>query len=135
MRRTVRSPDQIAAALRWAGDALRRGLEGGKPVVLEVKREKRSDPQNRRLWAMLSDVAAQVVWGGQKYGKEEWKIILMHAHMQEQKLAPGIGGGIVPLGYSSSAMSVAEMCELQEIITAFGAEHGVKFRAPEYTGR
>lgn len=31
-------------------------------------------------------------------------------------------------------MTKAEMCELQELMEAFGAERGVKFRAPEGWG-
>jgi hypothetical protein len=37
----------------------------------------------------------------------------------------------VPLGRSSSKLSVAEMKELMDLIEAFGAQHSVKFHEPE----
>ena len=45
---------------------------------------------------------------------------------------PGIDGGFVALGKSTSNMTKPEMCELQELIEAFGAQQGVKFTAPEF---
>ena len=129
MKKTVRTESQIGPVMVWALHAVSEGIQSGKPVVVDVRREKRSDAQNRRLWAMLADVADQVLWHGQRYSKENWKIILMHAHIREQKLAPGIDGGILPLGYSSSAMTVHEMSDLQTIIEKFGAEQGVQFSA------
>jgi hypothetical protein len=44
---------------------------------------------------------------------------------------PGIDGGFVVLGKSTSKMTKAEMTELQELMAAFGAEQGVKFTATE----
>ncbi|RAP72984.1 protein ninB [Candidatus Erwinia dacicola] len=40
---------------------------------------------------------------------------------------PGIDGGFVVLGQSTSKMRVSEMRDLIELISAFGAEHGVNF--------
>ena len=38
---------------------------------------------------------------------------------------PGIEGGFVVLGLSTSNMTKQEMNDLQELISAFGAEHNV----------
>ena len=43
----------------------------------------------------------------------------------------GLDGGFVVCGQSTSKMTKAEMCELQELMEAFGVEKGVRFRAPE----
>lgn len=53
---------------------------------------------------------------------------------------PGIDGGFVVLGQSTSRMRVSEMRDLITIIHAFGAERGVKFsdesaRAKEWADR
>lgn len=91
----------------------------------------RSIEQNKRLWAMLRDVSKQVVWHGQKLADSEWKDVFTAA-LKRQKVVPGIDGGFVVLGTSTSRMTVAEMGELMELMEAFGAEQGVRFTAPEY---
>jgi hypothetical protein len=40
---------------------------------------------------------------------------------------PGVDGGFVVLGQSTSKMTKGEMVELIELILAFGAQQGVKF--------
>ena len=91
----------------------------------------RSSEQNRRMWAMLRDVSRQVVWYGEKLADEEWKHVFS-ASLKKQKVVPGIDGGFVVLGQSTSKMTVAEMSELMMLMEVFGAEHGVKFTAREY---
>ena len=110
---------------------LKAQLTAGRRMVLELRPEKRSDPQNRRMWAMLADISAQVDWYGQKLSAEDFKHILS-ASLKKQRAVPGVDGGFVVLGLSTSKMSKAEMAELQELIEAFGAERGVRFSAPEH---
>ncbi len=98
---------------------------------LTIKPETRSTAQNRRMWAQLADIAAQVVWHGQKMSAEDWKHILSAA-LKRTRVCPGIDGGFVVLGQSTSQMTRAEMSELQDLIEAFGAQHDVRFSAPEY---
>ncbi len=105
-------------------------MAGDTRLTLEIRPEKRSDAQNRRLWAMLADISAQVDWYGQKLTSEEWKDVLS-ASLKRTKVVPGLDGGFVVCGQSTSRMTRAEMCELQELMEAFGAQQGVKFRAPE----
>lgn len=105
-------------------------MAGDKRLTLEIRPEKRSDAQNRRLWAMLADISAQVDWYGQKLTSEEWKDVFS-ASLKRTKVVPGLDGGFVVCGQSTSKMTKAEMCELQELMEAFGAEKGVRFRAPE----
>ena len=99
-------------------------------LTLEIRPEKRSDAQNRRLWAMLADISAQVDWYGQKLTSEEWKDVFS-ASLKRTKVVPGLDGGFVVCGQSTSKMTKAEMCELQTLMEAFGAQKGVRFRAPE----
>lgn len=105
-------------------------LSAGRRMVLELRDEKRSDPQNRRMWAMLTDISRQVDWYGTKPSAEDWKHILS-ASLTKQRVAPGIDGGFVVLGLSTSKMSKAEMSELQTLMEAFGADKGVRFSAQE----
>ena len=119
-------------ALGWRSWRHAKGwlLASDTRLTLEIRPEKRSDAQNRRLWAMLADISAQVDWYGQKLTSEEWKDV-MSASLKRTKVVPGLDGGFVVCGQSTSRMTRAEMCELQELMEAFGAQQGVKFRAPE----
>ena len=124
------NPVQGHQAIETAWRHAKAWLMAGHRLTLEVRPEKRSDAQNRRLWAMLADISAQVDWYGQKLTSEEWKDV-MSASLKRTKVVPGLDGGFVVCGQSTSRMTRAEMCELQELMEAFGAQQGVKFRAPE----
>lgn len=106
-------------------------LMAGHRMVVEIKPETRTLAQNARLWAMLTDVSKQVNWYGRKLTPENWKDVLTAA-LTKQDVVPGIDGGFVALGKSTSNMTKPEMSELQELIEAFGAQQGVKFTAPEF---
>lgn len=110
---------------------IKASLMAGHRMVVEVKKETRSLEQNARMWAMLTDVSKQVVWYGRKLTPEDWKHVFT-ASLTKQEVVPGIDGGFVVLGKSTSQMTKAEMSELQELMQAFGAQQGVKFTAPEY---
>lgn len=46
----------------------------GRPLHVEISeyQEKRSGDQNRRLWALLTEIAEQVEVDGKRYTKEAW---------------------------------------------------------------
>lgn len=117
---------QAIAATIWP--SVKSLLMAGHRLVMVVKPETRSDAQNRRLWAMLTEVSDQVVWHGRKLSPEEWKHVFSAA-LKKQDVVPGIDGGFVILGQSTSKMTKGEMSDLQELISAFGAERGVMFEA------
>ena len=108
-------------------DCLKPMLMAGHKMVLKAQKETRSLDQNNRLWAMLTDVSEQVDWYGQKLSPEDWKHIFTAA-LKKTRAVPGIDGGVVVLGQSTSKMTKAEMTELQDLIEAFGAERGVVFK-------
>lgn len=93
-----------------------------------IKEPTRTLRQNTRLWGMLTDISEQVDWYGQRLTNEEWKDVLSAA-LKKQKVVPGIDGGFVVIGVRTSKMSKKEMCELQELMMAFGAERGVIFHS------
>jgi hypothetical protein len=99
-------------------------------MVVEIKPKTRSLEQNAALWAMLADVSRQVDWHGQKLTPEDWKHVFS-ASLKQQRAVPGLDGGFVVLGQSTSKMTVREMSDLIEIISAFGAERGVRFTGSE----
>lgn len=93
---------------------------------IEAKRNKRSTPQNDRMWAMLTDVARQKQWHGVWLEPEDWKLIFLAGLNQELRIVPNLDGtGFVQLGRSSSKLTVEEMTALMDLIEAFAAQHGI----------
>ena len=107
---------------------LKNALMAGHKMVLEIKPSTRSLEQNSRLWAMLTEISRQVDWYGRKLTPDEWKHVFT-ASLKKQDVVPGLDGGFVVLGMSTSKMTRAEMCDLQTLMEAFGAERGVRFSA------
>lgn len=108
-------------AIRWIRQA-------PKNTRVEFKGPKRTIPQNDRMWAMLTDVADQMKWHGLKLSADDWKLVFLDSLKREVRMVPNIdGNGFVNLGRSSSDLAVSEMGDLMELISAFGANHGVVF--------
>lgn len=110
-----------------------------KPLQVTIQEDTRSLAQNRMLWACLRDVSEQVIWYGKKLDSESWKHVFSAA-LNRQETVPGIDGGFVVLGKSTSKMRVGEMRDLITLIHAFGAENNVQFsdesaRAAEWASR
>jgi hypothetical protein len=111
------------AARANAVESVRTAPDG---YIVEIKPKTRSLDQNRKLWAALNDLARQVTWHGLKLTAENWKDMTTAA-VKRQQVVPGIDGGFVVLGASTSKMSKAEMSELLEFIIAFGTQQNVVF--------
>jgi hypothetical protein len=94
---------------------------------VEVKPPSRSLDQNALLWPLLTEIAHQVDWYGQKLTEDEWKDVFTAA-LKKQKVVPGLDGGFVVCGQRTSKMPKAVFSELIELIYAFGAQHNVKFK-------
>lgn len=107
-------------------NALQCVKEAPEGYCVEVKPKTRSLEQNRRMWAMLSDIANQVIWYKKTLTPENWKDVFSAA-LKKQEVVPSIDGGFVVLGQSTSSMSIKQMLDLQELMSAFGAEHGVRW--------
>jgi hypothetical protein len=103
----------------------------GRVLRVSIGEPRRSLEQNDRMWAMLTEVADQMLWlvDGklQKLAPDEWKDILSAGLKREQRVAQGIDGGFVILGQRTSKMTKRELSDLMELIAAFGAERGVVF--------
>ncbi len=131
MKVVLYNAQQAHAAIMGLWAQIKGPMVDGQQYVIELREKTRSNEQNARMWAMLSDVSKQVIWHGRKLSPEEWKHVFS-ASLKRQDVVPGIDGGFVVLGLSTSKMSVREMGDLMELISAFGAQNGVKFSAPEY---
>lgn len=126
MRLKLFAPQQAHAELTKLWPQIKAALQNGHKLELTVKREKRSLDQNALFWSVLTDLSKQVKWYEQTLTKEEFKDLLT-AGLKKQKAVPGIDGGFVMLGTSTSAMTKEEMSDLITLAHAFGDERGVKW--------
>ena len=125
----LRDEKQGHAVLLRGWDAAKPLLAAGTVLDIVICHQKRNNAQNALLWASLGEIARQVDWHGQKLAPEEWKDCFTAA-LKRQKVVPGLDGGFVVLGSSTSKMTKSELSELLELMFAFAAERGVKFPAP-----
>lgn len=118
----VLSSDEIRAkAIDW----IRRLPDWSR---IEFKKPRRSLDQNSKMWAMLTEIATQLTWHGQRYAPDDWKDYFMHA-LRKARWMPSEEGGMVPIGMHTSDLTTEEFSDLLEIITEFGTRNGVKFSA------
>lgn len=118
---TMRELADREKAARWA-------MAAPVGTRIEFKRPKRTLPQNDRMWAMLTDIAAQKEHAGRKYSPDQWKVLFMHACGREVQFIPALDNStFIPWGQSSSDLSKEEMTALIDFMFAWGAENSVTF--------
>lgn len=126
MRVTLFNAQQGHTVLKDIWQKAKPYLMAGNKLVLTIEEEKRSLPQNQLMWSVLTDLSKQVPWHGEKLTKEEYKDLLT-AGLKKQRAIPGIDGGFVVLGTSTSKMTKQEMTDLIMLAHAFGDEREVKW--------
>jgi hypothetical protein len=119
MKITLYNAQQAHTVLKDVWQKAKPFLLAGNKLVLTIEEQKRSTEQNALLWSVLTDLSKQVVWHGEKLTKDEYKDLLT-AGLKKQRAIPGIDGGFVVLGTSTSKMTKAEMAELITLAHAFG---------------
>jgi hypothetical protein len=92
--------------------------------VVKISPEKRSDDQNAKMWAMLSDIS-RAKPEGRRHIPEVWKCLFMQACGHEVAFENGLDGRPFPIGFHSSKLNKAQMSELIEFIYSYGAKNGV----------
>ena len=129
----------VLSGLSQAHDAIngvwrlaKTGILAGHRFVLTLKPETRSDPQNRKLHAMLGDISRQIQWAGSKRDIEVWKRLLVAAWTRAQgeqvEVLPAIDGHGVDIVFRrTSKLNKGEMAELIEFVSAWGSQAGVEW--------
>lgn len=93
-------------------------------LVVNVRQPKRSDDQNAKMWAMLSDISRSKP-DGRRHTPDDWKAIFMHACGWEVQFVEGLDGRPFPQGFRSSQLTKSQMGDLITFIQAYGDQHGV----------
>lgn len=115
---------------------LKNMLIAGHEMTVECKPSKRSLDQNAKFHAICDDFSRSgIEWAGKQRTAAEWKVLIVSGHSvatkQGAEIIPGIEGEFVNVRESTALMSKARGSSLIEYAMAFGAQHGVKFRAHE----
>jgi len=95
-------------------------------AIVKVSAAKRSDDQNAKMWAMLSDIS-RAKPEGRSHIPEVWKCIFMAALGHETIFETGLDNRPFPVGFRTSKLTKAQMSDLIEFIYAYGAQHNVKW--------
>lgn len=94
-------------------------------AVVNVKEAKRTNDQNAKLHAMISDIA-RAKPDGRVHSTVVWKSLLMADAGFKPLFEPSLDGqGVIPIGYKSSRLTKAEFSDLIEAAYAYGSPRGV----------
>lgn len=97
----------------------------GERYVVTITPEKRSNPQNAKMHAMISDIA-RAKPQGRVHPPLVWKCLLMADADFKPWFERSLDDqGIVPIGFKSSRLTKVEFSGLIENIYAYGAKHNV----------
>lgn len=93
--------------------------------VGNIRAATRTNDQSSKMWAMLSDISRAKPMG-RMHTPDDWKAIFMNACGWEVQFIEGLDGRPFPQGFRSSRLTVKQMSDLIEYMTAFCAEHQVE---------
>jgi len=106
-----------------------------RDAILTIREATRSNEQNARMWAMLSDVS-RAKPEGRMWTPETWKAAFMHSLGHQVQFCDGLdGSGPFPLGFRSSRLTVRQMADLITCIQEYGDRHGVRWTDPALEDR
>jgi hypothetical protein len=94
-----------------------------------VLTRKRSNEQNDLMWVWLGIISKSLLWHGKLYSDHQWKDNLMHAYHGGEWM-PGIDGGMVPVGRSTSKLGKSEFSAFLDMIEAFAGQNGIILQRP-----
>ena len=118
----LRGPEQRALAKRLIDLA---PVDG----IVKISDAKRTQEQNDKMWAMISDVS-RAKPEGRRHTPEVWKALFMHACGHAVQFEQGLDGQPFPVGFRSSRLNKSQMSDLIEFIYSYGAQHGVVWSEP-----
>jgi hypothetical protein len=109
----------------WRANAIAAINRAPAGHVVEIREPKRPDIQNRKMWALLKDIADQVIWHGRVLNSEDWKAMLTAGLTKAEPIEGIEQGTMIVLGVSTRMMSKKFFSQLFEYMYAFGTEHNV----------
>lgn len=99
-------------------------------AFITFTRNKRTIPQNSKLWAMLSHLAGRFEWHGKKWDAYQWKDFFCDA-LSDHEYMPGMTGTPVRLSRSTSKMDKETCADLITLILAFADKYKIDLGEPK----
>jgi hypothetical protein len=100
-------------------------------AIVNIRPATRTNEQNAKMWAMLSDVSRSKP-EGRELTPDVWKALFLHSLDHAQRFEMALDGkGMVPVGFRSSHLNKEQMSDLIEMIYEYGARHGVEWSEPK----
>jgi len=131
----LQNPEQASAVMAKIWPKVKDTLKTGKALRMEIKAESRSDEQNAKYHAMLSEIAVQAQHMGAKWDAESWKRFLVYEFCKQLGLPQGQivpsldGSGIVQLGLQTRDFSKERAAEFIEFLEAWAADKEIIFKS------
>jgi hypothetical protein len=130
----LQTPEQASAVMAKIWPKVKDTLKAGKALRMEIKAVSRSDEQNAKYHAMLSEIAVQAQHMGAKWDAESWKRFLVYEFCKQLGLPQGQivpsldGSGIVQLGLQTRDFSKERAAEFIEFLEAWAADKEIIFK-------
>jgi hypothetical protein len=130
----LQTPEQASALMAKIWPKVKDSLRSGKVLRLEIKAQSRSEEQNAKYHAMLSEIATQAQHLGAKWSAEDWKRLLVDLFAKETglqggKIIPSLdSNGIVQLGLQTRDFTKEQAMEFITFLEAWGAINGIIFK-------
>ena len=130
----LHTQEQASALMAKLWPKVKDSLKAGKPLRLEIKAKSRSDEQNAKYHAMLSEIAKQAQHLGAKWSAEDWKrltvdLFVKETGLQGGKIIPSLDGtGIVQLGLQTRDFTKEQAAEFITFLEAWGSENGIVYK-------
>ena len=128
------NPEQASAVMAKIWPKVKDTLKAGKLLRMEIKADTRSDEQNAKYHAMLSEIAVQAQHMGAKWDAESWKRFLVYEFCKQLGLPQGQivpsldGSGIVQLGLQTRDFSKERAAEFITFLEAWAADKEIIFK-------
>lgn len=130
----LQNSEQASALMAKVWPKVKDSLKAGKELRMEIKENSRSDEQNAKYHAMLSEIANQAKHLGAKWDAESWKRFLVYEFCKQLGLPQGQivpsldGSGIVQLGLQTRDFSKERAGEFIEFLEAWAADKEIIFK-------
>lgn len=130
----LQTPEQASALMAKIWPKVKDSLKAGKVLRMEIKAQSRSEEQNAKYHAMLSEIATQAQHLGAKWSAEDWKRLLVDLFAKETglqggKIIPSLdSNGIVQLGLQTRDFTKEQAMEFITFLEAWGANNGIIFK-------
>src|SRR5207342_1691178 len=90
-------------------------------AIVDEEKQTRTSEQNRKMWAMLTEISEQATLREQRWTPEQWKAIFMQGLGYKIEVLPTLDGkSWFPWGHQTSKMTTTAMAELIELMYAEG---------------